>query len=419
MPAPNLRAYSAAMDTRGAIRRRLEGVNPLLVDGTLALGLAAVTLIELATLRGSEGVSAADVGWTAAFMLIQTLPLTLRRRYSFAVFAVVGTASIVYDVANIQPDPNTAMFTSLLAVYSVSAYASRRLALAAAVIVVSALVVLNAPPLVDDEDFASLLTQVALIGGAWVVGQNTRYRRRETELLAERAERVEREARERDRIAALEERDRLAREIHDVIAHSVSVIAVQAGAARAIAEQRPDRAREALASIEEVSRDTMVELRRALGAVRAPGDAAALAPTPGLQTLDDLAQKVRAAGVDVEIVLEGDLADVPASIDLSAYRIVQEALTNAVKHAGPTTTHVLVHSDGERLEVTISDEGRRPGAHPGSDGSAAGVIPGGGHGLVGMRERVAMFGGTFEAGPAGAGFSVRARFPLRSGERSR
>ena len=235
MSAADRRAYSAGMDTRGAIGRRLEHVNPLVVDSVIALGLAAVTLIELATLRDAEGASTAELWWTAAFMLVQTLPLALRRRYPFAVFAVVGTASILYDVLDIQPDPNTALFASLLSVYSVSAYASRRLALGAAVIVVAALVVLNVPPLVDDEDFASLLTQFALIGGAWVVGQNTRYRRREAELLAERAERIERERQERDRIAALEERDRLAREIHDVIAHSVSVIAVQAGAARAIA----------------------------------------------------------------------------------------------------------------------------------------------------------------------------------------
>ena len=417
MSAADRRAYSAGMDTRGAIGRRLEHVNPLVVDSVIALGLAAVTLIELATLRDAEGASTAELWWTAAFMLVQTLPLALRRRYPFAVFAVVGTASILYDVLDIQPDPNTALFASLLSVYSVSAYASRRLALGAAVIVVAALVVLNVPPLVDDEDFASLLTQFALIGGAWVVGQNTRYRRRETELLAERAERIERERQERDRIAALEERDRLAREIHDVIAHSVSVIAVQAGAARAIAEQRPDRAREALAQIEEVSRDTMVELRRAIGSLRAPADQAALAPAPGLADLEDLAQKVLEAGVEVRIVREGDPSEVPAAIDLSAFRIVQEALTNTVKHAAPTAARVLVRSDADAVEVLVTDEGPRPGSRPSGDVNRA--MPSGGHGLVGMRERVVLLGGTFQAAPDGAGFSVRARFPLRSGERAR
>jgi signal transduction histidine kinase len=403
------------METRGALGRRLEGVNPFVVDTVVAIGLAAITLIELWTLRGEATTS--GLWWTAVFLLVQTLPLALRRRYPFTVFAVVGTASILYDVSNLQPDPNTVLFATLVSVYSVSAYADRRLALAAAVIVASALVVLNVPPLVDEEDFASLLSQVALLGGAWVVGQNTRYRRREAELLAERAERIERERKERDRMAALEERDRLAREIHDVIAHSVSVIAVQAGAARAIADQRPDRAREALASIEEVSRETMVELRRAIGALRAPADEAALAPTPGLTDLEDLADKVREAGVEVEIVREGDLSDVPAAIGLSAFRIVQEALTNTVKHAAPTAARVLVRSDADAVEVVVTDEGPRAGSRPSDDGARP--MPGGGHGLVGMRERVAMLGGTFQAGPDGAGFSVRARFPLRAEERAR
>jgi signal transduction histidine kinase len=415
MPVPDARAYSAGMDARGAIGRRLESVNPYVVDTAIALGLAAIMLTELWIQRGEA--PAAEVSWTTVFVLVQTLPLALRRRYPFTVFAVVGTASILYDLLDLRPDPDTDLFAALLSIYSVSAYASRRLALVAAGIVATALVVLNVPPISDEEDFASLLTQFALIGGAWVVGQNTRYRRREAELLAERAERIERERQERDRIAALEERDRLAREIHDVIAHSVSVIAVQAGAARAIAEQRPDRAREALAQIEEVSRETMVELRRAIGSLRAPAEEAALAPAPGLADLDDLARSVRDAGVEIEMVSEGDLAEVPAAIDLSAYRIVQEALTNTIKHAAPTAARVLVRSDADALEVVVADEGPRPGSRRGDDGDRA--MPSGGHGLVGMRERVAMLGGTFQAGPDGPGFTVRARFPLRAEGRAR
>ena len=415
MPATDARAYSAGMETRGSIGRRLEGMNLLLVDTAIAIALAAVTLIELATLRDAEGASTSDVRWTVAFMMVQTLPLALRRRYPFVVFAVIGIASIAYDVVDVPPELNTVLFANMLSVYSVSAYARRPLAIAAAVIVAVALVVLNLPGISDPEDFGSLATQFVLFGGAWILGDNTRYRRRQAELLAERAERAERERQERDRIAVLEERDRLAREIHDVIAHSVSVIAVQAGAARAIAEQRPDRAREALASIEQVSRETMVELRRAIGSLRAPTDDAELAPAPGLDDLEDLAQKVREAGVEVEIVREGDLAVVPAGIGLSVFRIVQEALTNTVKHAGPTTARVLIRSDVDSVEVSVTDEGPRPGRRPDPDGE----IPSGGHGLVGMRERAAMLGGTFEAGPDGGGDSVRARFPLRTAERTR
>jgi len=400
------------MESEGTPAREIGRLNPLVVDGALALALAALTLTEVWTLR--DEASTSDLWWSAFFMLAETLPLTFRRRYPFTVVAIVGISSVAYDVLEFAPDPSTAILASLLSVYSVSAYATRSLAIAAAVIVAAALVVLNLPGIADPEDFASLTSQFVLIGGAWVVGQNARYRRREAALLAERAERIERDRLERDRIAALEERDRLAREIHDVIAHSVSVIAVQAGAARAIAEQRPDRAREALASIEQVSHETMVELRRALGALRAPADALALAPAPGLGALDDLAEKVRVAGVEVRIVREGDPVDVPAAVDLSAFRVVQEALTNTIKHAAPTAARVLVRSEPDWLEVSVTDGGPRPGARPRGDGD--GEIPGTGRGLVGMRERVAMLGGTFEAGPAGDGFSVRARFPLRAGE---
>jgi signal transduction histidine kinase len=267
-------------------------------------------------------------------------------------------------------------------------------------------VVLNFPG-VGEDDFGDVVNQFVLFGGAWIVGQNTRFRRRETELLEERAERAEREREERERVAVLEERGRLAREIHDVIAHSVGVIAVQAGAARAVAEQRPDRAREALAAIEDVSKDTLVELRRALGALRAPGDEAALRPAPGLDVLDELVEQVRRAGVSVSLSEEGARGEIPPGVDLSAYRVVQEALTNTVKHAGPTAAHVTVRAGDGWLEVAVVDEGpaagRRNVAAPSN----------GGQGLIGMRERVAMLGGEFDAGPTQTGFAVRARFPLR------
>jgi len=158
----------------------------------------------------------------------------------------------------------------------------------------------------------------------------------------------------------------------------------------------------------------MVELRRAIGSLRAPAEEAALAPTPGLADLDDLAQKVREAGVEVEIVREGDPTDLPAAIDLSAYRIVQEALTNTVKHAAPTAARVLVRSQADAIEVVVTDEGPRSGSRPNADRQRS--MPSGGHGLVGMRERVAMLGGTFQAGTDGAGCSVRARFPFRNRE---
>jgi signal transduction histidine kinase len=393
------------MGSLSTARRRLEVLNPLAVDTGLAIGLFGVTLIELASSRGSEGVSTANAWWTAIFMATQTLPLAVRRRYPFGVMAVVGISGFVYDVLEIPPDPITAIFALMLAVYTVSAYARRRLAVAAAVGVALALAVTSLPTVAGDQEFGDIVNSFALLGGAWVVGENTRYRRRQADLLRERADRAEREREELERIAALEERGRLAREIHDVIAHSVSVIAVQAGAARSIAEQRPDRAREALASIEEVSKETMVELRRALGALREPGAEATLIPAPGLDHLDDLVEKVRLAGVSVALSREGEPRELPSGIDLSAYRIVQEALTNTVKHVGPTSARVRIRYGVDSLEVDVADEGPRTPRPSGPNG-------GGGHGLIGMRERVALFGGTFEAGAAGPGYAVHVRFPL-------
>jgi signal transduction histidine kinase len=395
------------MDGRGSLARRLERLNPPVVDAGIAVALAAITLAEVLANSDGVGVTPADARWSALFMLAITLPLAVRRRYPFGVMAVVGGAAIVYNVLDIPPDPYTRTFAILLAVYTVSSYASRRLAIAAAVILGVGLVALNLPGVGEDE-FGDVVNQFVLLGGSWIVGQNTRFRRRETELLEERADRAEREREERERVAVLEERGRLAREIHDVIAHSVGVIAVQAGAARAVAEQRPDRAREALAAIEDVSKDTLVELRRALGALRAPGDEAALRPAPGLGVLDELVEKIRQAGVSVSLAEVGERRDVPPGVDLSAYRVVQEALTNTVKHVGPTIAHVTVHYEDAWLEVVVTDEGRSPGARPRVDASSNG-----GQGLIGMRERVSMLGGEFDAGPTDAGFEVRARFPLR------
>jgi signal transduction histidine kinase len=402
------------MDTRNALRRGLDRLDPLVVDGVLALALAAVVLVEIAV--SSEGVASSDVAWSVAFAVAMTLPLTFRRRYPFTVMAVVGSAATVYNAIDVPPDPYTLTFAVLLALYTVSAYASRRLAITAGIVTVIVQVVLNLPGIAEQEEFADDVNQIVLLGGAWVVGQNTRYRRRQTELLEERAERVERERAELERIAILEERGRLAREIHDVIAHSVGVIAVQAGAARAVAEQRPDRAREALSAIEEVSKDTLVELRRTLGALRAPGDDAALAPAPGLGRLGELVEQVGRAGVAVSVSEEGERVDLPPGVDLSAYRVVQEALTNTVKHAGETTAHVSIRYGDGWLEVAVTDEGGDR-ARVDGDGPAGDRTPGAGQGLIGMRERVTMLGGAFEAGRRGSGFAVRARFPIgASGE---
>ena len=383
---------------------RRAGPNPLVVDVGLASGLALVALIEIA--RADAFVGPSDTSWSVSFALAITTPLVLRRRYPFAVMSAVGGLAVLYNVLDIPPDPYTLTFAVLLAVYSVSAYARQSLAIAAAVVTAVALVVVNLPAF-DENDFADIVNQFLLLGGAWVVGQNTRYRWRQTALLRERADRLEREQREREHLAILEERGRLAREIHDVIAHSVGVIAVQAGAARAVAEQRPDRAREALGAIEDVSKQTLAELRRALGALRSADESAALRPAPGLADLDELAGQMGRTGLHVSIRHEGERRALPPAVDLSAYRVVQEALTNVVKHSGAPKADVTIRFEPSWLEVVVADEG---GARPKAPGDGTG------HGLIGMRERVGVLRGEFEAGPTETGFVVRARFPMTPAE---
>jgi signal transduction histidine kinase len=201
------------------------------------------------------------------------------------------------------------------------------------------------------------------------------------------------------------ERARIARELHDVVAHHVSVMTVQAGAVRRLLTPDQERQREALLSVEETGRKALTEMRRLLGVLKENGgdQRAPLAPQPGMATLDTLLGQVREAGLPVEMRTEGRPVELPPGIDLSAYRIVQEALTNALKYAGPARAWVVVrYGDGD-LELEIANDG----------GTDAMEADGGGRGLVGMRERVAVYGGELESGPRpGGGFAVRARLPI-------
>ncbi|HXJ64930.1 MAG TPA: sensor histidine kinase, partial [Actinomycetota bacterium] len=289
---------------------------------------------------------------------------------------------------------------------SVALYARRDRALIALGILIVAEIVLNIPPISGHQDFRDIVTSAAILLGGWVLGDSTRARRRRDELLRDRAERAERERAITAEKAALEERSRIAREMHDVVTHSVSVIAVQAGAARTVVHDHPDQAEEALRSIERISRETMTELRRSLGVLRESSSDADLAPQPGLGTLDDLVQQFRGTGLEVEASVEGDPQPVSPGLDLAAFRVVQEALTNTLKHAGPATAHVLVRFEPDALDVEVTDDGRGPSPAANGDGAD-------GQGLAGMRERVAVYGGTLHTGAReGGGFEVRATFPL-------
>jgi signal transduction histidine kinase len=226
------------------------------------------------------------------------------------------------------------------------------------------------------------------------------------EALQSRARRLESEREERARQAVTEERLRIARELHDVVAHALSVVAVQSGVAHHVIGTRPEAAGKALAVIEATSRDALDEMRRLLGVLRRPSDAGpgALGPAPGLADLGDLVEQVRSAGLDVALDLPPEPPAAPASLQLTVYRIVQEALTNVLRYGGPSARVTVAAGEGA-LTVEVTDAGR-PGP----------PLPAevhGGHGLLGMRERAAMFGGLVEAGPVpGGGFRVRARLPL-------
>lgn len=204
--------------------------------------------------------------------------------------------------------------------------------------------------------------------------------------------------------AAVEERTRIARELHDVIAHSVSLMVIQAGGARLVMDAEPDRAEESLLSVERAGRDALAEMRALLGARGDGRDPRALAPQPGLAEIDGLLAGARESGVETDLYVDGEPATVSPALDLCAYRIIQEALTNAIKHAAPARADVRVRWRERALELEISDDGRGSGAVNGA---------GGGHGIAGMRERVALHGGSVDAGPrADGGFAVRAQIPL-------
>ena len=243
---------------------------------------------------------------------------------------------------------------------------------------------------------------ITLFGcGAWFAGYAIGHRSRQTQALRERALRLEQDRAEEAARAVAEERARIARELHDVIAHSVSVMVVQAAGVRRLLAPEQERERQALETVEQTGRQALAEMRRLLGVLRRAEDRPQLAPQPGLSGIEQLLEQVRNAGLPVDLSVEGDPVDLPPGIDLAAFRIVQEALTNTLRHAGPAQAHVLVRYDADELDLSVTNDGK-----PYANGDE------GGYGLVGMRERVALYGGRLDAGPVDGGYRVRARLPL-------
>ncbi|HUR84513.1 MAG TPA: sensor histidine kinase [Solirubrobacteraceae bacterium] len=369
------------------------------IDGLLALALAIALVVHVA-LR-SDDLLAVDVAGALAL----TLPLAARRRAPLRVtcaFAGVAVLNAILGggLFEGEPPPPPSLLAGALAFYSLGAYAEERDARTGAAIGVAGF--WTAVLVSGQVDVASFLFSAGLIVATpWLIGRSHRAR-------AQRVALLEREQRQRERAAVGEERARIARELHDVVAHSVGVMVVQAQGAQRMLDRDPERAREALVAIEATGRTALSEMRRSLGVLRRPdGEAPApLEPQPGLDGLAALVEQARQSGLAVELVTEGEPAPLPSGIDLSAYRIVQEALTNTLKHAGPVPARVAVRYNGERLELEITDDGGDgDGARPAADGA--------GQGLVGMRERVALYGGELHAAPRPeGGFVVRASLPI-------
>jgi signal transduction histidine kinase len=332
-----------------------------------------------------------------ALTLLATLPIALRRRFPLLVFAVTLTAALVMDVRY-----NSFQFAgAVVALYTVAAYVGRPGSIGIGVGTALALPITQFDDdTVGPEEIVSIYVIFAV---AWVVGDRIGARRAYLKELEQRAMMHEREREEHARRVAVEEQARIARELHDIIAHNVSVMTVQAAAAGDAFDTQPGKVREALASIESTGREALTELRRLLGSVR-PGDVPdTFAPQPGLTRLDDLIEQVRATGLEVELTIGGSPRELPPGLDLSAYRIVQEALTNTLKHADATRATVLVRYEDGMLDVEVVDDGR--GATV--DGTERG------QGIIGMRQRVALVGGELTVGPsANGGLRIRARIPL-------
>jgi signal transduction histidine kinase len=391
------------MKQRASGSRRLPA-SAWVFDSALALVAAGVPMAFFASMPVPSGVPVGVLALGYALVLLHTLPLAARRRFPGTVLGICVASGLEIGAHFLPPEFLGPAI--LVAVYSVAAYGDRWVALAGLAAAELGLAAVQLTRGRFEE-----LPYALIVGAAWLLGHFVGDRHLYAARLEERTAELEQAREELARRAVTEERLRLARELHDVVAHSISVIAVQSGVGAHVAESRPEEVGKALTAIEATSRATLEELRRLLGVLRQDSEPqASLSPVPGLADLDGLLGEVAKAGLAVRLQVEGTPSPLPAGVDLSAYRIVQEALTNVVKHAGPAQAQVTIGYCDRDVTVEVTDDGR--GAATSTGEGRAGT----GHGLIGMRERVAAFGGDLETGPRpGGGFRVAARLPLAVG----
>jgi signal transduction histidine kinase len=359
-------------------------------DVALAVFLAVLGEVDVfvGDWRGSNAVNAVVVP-------VMALALAWRRRYPVGVLAFnvvcIGGLSVAFGGS----ETSTAVFIMVAAVFSAAAHGSRP-ALTVALSITAAAVETALDPAI--KTFGDSVWDLILLSVTLVAGFGMRAR---TDALEQHAETLERDQEERAAAAVDEERRRIARELHDIISHSLGVLVLQAGAAEQVLERDPERAREVLRSIRATGQEAIGEMGTLLGLIR--GEAvASREPQPSLADLDRLVAKMREAGLNVDLEVEGDRRALPAALELSAFRIVQEGLTNALKHAGPAHACVRLRYGDHELEVEVADNGNGNGNGRGNR-----------RGLAGIGERVAVFGGRLDAGPRpDGGWTLRAGFPL-------
>ena len=381
-------------------------MDPLLIDGITALAVFALMAQQLLTrhvlVPGQHPTTV--LTWLLAVVIVA--PILTHRRFPRASVAVCLSAVAIFAVGRYVAYPGYAIF---VLTFDIALHSDEQVSvptLFASAVVLGVAVDLQPAKVAV---LATYLLSEIFVGAAWLAGWTLRRRRARWAELQARTERLEREREEEARRAVTEERLRIARELHDVIAHSMSVIAVQSAVGNHVIDTQPADARQALAAIEATSRSALTEMRRLLGVLRQEGEPrGSLTPAPGLADLSSLVSQVRDAGLEVWINVEGRRGSVPPGIDLSAYRVIQEALTNVIKHAASAAATVTIRYRDDSVTVEIANQAPAvPVAH------VPAPRTGSGHGIIGMRERVAVFGGEFAAGPRpDGGFLVRACFPI-------
>jgi signal transduction histidine kinase len=401
---------SALSNRKLQLSERLGSVNPYAIDFLLALAFTIAALWTVAGRVGEDDVFRNDDFLGVGLLLLQTLPIAARRVAPLRALTV-SVAAISLHIALGYEGVPPGTFAALVILYSAASMSDMRHATLAALITAFGIVVYFATDR-GDPGLTAAVTTSATYAAAWGLGVFVRSRREYTQVVEERASLLERDREVRSRVAVAEERSRIARELHDIVGHALGLIVIQSGGAQRVLTSKPELAQETLASIEATGRQALIDMERMLGMLHSTEENdGTFAPQPGLADVEALAARVSDAGLPVAVTVEGLPTPLPASVDLSAYRIIQEALTNALKHAGPARASVQIRYDGDQVELVIIDDGQGSPANGAADNH-----PGGGRGLIGMRERVSLFGGEIEVGPRPeGGFRVSAKLPLKAG----